>query len=99
MPHTGWLLRTMAECYGMGMTLETYPPAPIVLTAHAEHLGRQEPAVHRYATAAAIVHHLTKQPPEQVGCTASQREDVLSRYRAVLDRQDWRDLAPHEEPR
>jgi hypothetical protein len=29
--HTGRLLKTMADCAGMGTTLEHYPPAPIVL--------------------------------------------------------------------
>jgi hypothetical protein len=89
--HTGRLLRILADCGGMGLTLEHYPPAPIVLAAHAAHLGRQEPTARRYVEAATIADHLTEQPPEKFGCTTAQRHDIVRRYLTVLDRQEWRD--------
>ncbi|WP_198318643.1 hypothetical protein [Pseudofrankia inefficax] len=89
--HTGRLLKIMADCGGMGMTLERYPPAPIVLAAHAAHLGRQMPAVNRYVDAALIAHQLAKRSAERFGCTAEQRDQVVRQYLAVLDRQDWCD--------
>lgn len=58
--HTGRLLHIMADCHGMGMTLEHHPPAPIVLAAHAMHLSHQTPTVARYREAALITYHLTK---------------------------------------
>ncbi len=90
--HTGRLLKTMADCDGMGMTLQHYPPAPAVLAAHAAHLGRQEPAVSRYVNAAVIADHLVNKTPERSGCTTEQRDDLVRQYLAVLDRQDWCDL-------
>ena len=87
--HTGRLLRIMAGCGGMGMTLEHYPPARIVLDAHVAHLGRQTPTVNRYVDAAVIAGQLAQQPPERLGCTEDDRDRLLQRYLAVLDRDDW----------
>ncbi|GAB3854943.1 hypothetical protein GCM10029963_48760 [Micromonospora andamanensis] len=89
--HTGRLLRVMADCGGMGMTLEHYPPAPVVLAAHAAHLAQQSPTANRYVDAAIIAHHLTAKPPNRCGCTAEQRDHIVQQYLAVLDRPDWRD--------
>ncbi|MFI6825325.1 hypothetical protein ACIBJE_30910 [Micromonospora sp. NPDC050187] len=91
--HTGRLLKIMAGCGGMGMTLEHYPPAPIVLAAHVAHLGRQAPAVNRYVDAAVIADHLTHKAPQRSGCTTEQRDQLVRQYLAVLDRQDWCDTA------
>jgi hypothetical protein len=88
--HTGRLLRTMTECQGMSMTLEHYPPAPAVLTAHADHLARQPPTANRYIDAAIIADRMVAQPPERCGCTAEQRDRIVQQYLAVLDRPDWR---------
>ncbi|CRK56872.1 hypothetical protein [Alloactinosynnema sp. L-07] len=87
--HTGRLLHTMAHCNGMGMTLEHYPPAPIVLAAHVAHLSRQTPTANRYVNAALIVDRLTTKAPEQCGCTTEQRDEIVRQYLAVLNRQDW----------
>ncbi len=91
--HTGRLLRVMSDCHGMGTALEHYPPAPTVLAAHADHLGRQTPTESRYVDAALIVHHLTDKVPERCGCTTGQRDEIVRRYRAVLDHPDWCDVA------
>lgn len=89
--HTGRLLRTMADCRGMGLTLEHYPPARIVLAAHATHLGRQAPTVTRYLDAAVLADHLTTKTPPRCGCTPEQRDRIVQQYLAVLDRPDWCD--------
>lgn len=89
--HTGRLVKIMADCGGMGMTLEHYPPAPIVLTAHAAHLALQTPTVHRYVDAAVIADHLKAKPPNRSGCTTEQRDLIVRQYLAVLDRPDWCD--------
>ena len=90
--HTGRLLKIMADCGGMGMTLEHYPPAPIVVAAHAAHLARQTPTPARYVTAAVIADHLSDTAPHQSGCTTEQRDRIVQQYLAVLDRQDWCDM-------
>jgi hypothetical protein len=89
--HTGRLLHTMADCQGMGTTLEHYPPAAIVLAAHVAHLGRQAPTADRYLNAAFIADNLATRPPEQCGCTTEQRDELVRHYLAVLNRQDWCD--------
>ncbi|PZG22627.1 hypothetical protein C1I95_04900 [Micromonospora craterilacus] len=89
--HTGRLLKIMAGCGGMGMTLEHYPPAPVVLAAHVAHLDRQTPTVNRYVDAAVIADHLASDKPERSGCTTEQRDQLVRQYLAVLDRQDWCD--------
>jgi hypothetical protein len=89
--HTGRLLRVLAGCSGMGLTLEDYPPAPDVLAAHAAHRSRQEPSATRYVQTATIAAHLTGNPPRKCGCTAPQRDDIVRRYLTVLDRPEWRD--------
>lgn len=89
--HTGRLLKIMADCDGMGMTLEHYPPAPIVLAAHAARLARQVPTMNRYVDAAVIADHLTGKPPTRCGCTAEQRDHIAQQYLGVLDRPDWCD--------
>lgn len=95
--HTGRLLHTMADCQGMGTTLEHYPPAAIVLAAHAAHLGRQTPTADRYLNAAFIAGHLATKPPGQCGCTTEQRDEIVRHYLTVLNRQDWCD-AIHTNP-
>jgi hypothetical protein len=80
--HAGQVLKVIAGCEGMGMTLATYPHATEALAAHVGHLGRQEPAAHRYVAAALIAYGLVE-----------SRDAVVSRYVAVLDRQDWRATA------
>jgi hypothetical protein len=89
--HTGRLLRILAGCRGMGLTLEDYPPAPMVLAAHAAHVGRQAPTPGRYVEAAMIADHLVDKAPEKCGCTETQRDDIVRGYLAVLDRKEWRD--------
>jgi hypothetical protein len=88
--HTGRLLRIMADCGDMGMTLERYPPAPAVLAAHAAHLAQQSPAANRYVDAAIIANHLTAKSPNRCGCTTEQRDHIVQQYLAVLDRPEWR---------
>jgi len=75
----------------MGMTLEHYPPAPIVLTAHAANLGRQTPTVARYVDAAVIAYYLADDVPDRSGCTTDQRDRIVQQYLSVLNRQDWGD--------
>ncbi|MEV7630691.1 hypothetical protein [Actinoplanes sp. NPDC089786] len=89
--HTGRLLRTMADCAGMGMTLEHYPPASAVLAAHAAHIARQPPTMNRYIDAAMIAHNLVAKPPHQCGCTTEQRDRIVQRYLVVLEQPDWRE--------
>lgn len=98
--HTGRLLAIMTDCGGMGMTLQQYPPASIVLAAHAAHLGQQVPTVNRYVNAAVIADQLAEKAPERSGCTTEQRDRLVQQYLAVLDRQNWcdtvrADLNPH----
>ncbi|GIH89925.1 hypothetical protein Psi01_05550 [Planobispora siamensis] len=88
--HTGRLLSTMAGCSGMGMTLDHYPPAHIVLEAHAGHLSRQAATVSRYTNAAELVGHLARQSPERLGCTPEERDRILQQYLDVLGREAWR---------
>ncbi|GGN52062.1 hypothetical protein GCM10010109_92740 [Actinoplanes campanulatus] len=88
--HTGRLLRTMADCDGMGMTLGHYPPAPVVLAAHAVHLARQPPTANRYVDAAMIADYLAAKPSNRCGCTAEQRDRIVQQYLAVLEQPDWR---------
>ncbi|HWS34924.1 MAG TPA: hypothetical protein VN408_19565 [Actinoplanes sp.] len=87
--HTGRLLRIMAGCDGMGMTLEHYQPAPAVLAAHAAHLARQEPTAERFIDAACIADHLLSQDPGRCGGTAELRDRMVRQYLAVLERPDW----------
>jgi hypothetical protein len=89
--HTGRLLRTMADCGSMGMTLEHYPPAPVVLAAHAAHLAQQSPTAKRYVDAAMIADYLIARPPNRCGCTDEQRDRIVQQYLAVLEQPDWRD--------
>lgn len=89
--HTGRLLATMADCYGMGTTLGDYPPAAIVLTAHAGHLARQTPTVDRYVNAAVIADELSTKPPERTGCDPGQRDRIVRRYLAVIEQPAWSD--------
>ncbi|GII33491.1 hypothetical protein [Planotetraspora mira] len=71
------------------MTLGHYPPARIVLQAHADHLSRQVPSVNRYVNTAVIADHLTQKPPERLSCTAEDRNRILQQYLATLNRDDW----------
>ncbi|MFI7152872.1 hypothetical protein ACIBO2_48805 [Nonomuraea sp. NPDC050022] len=87
--HTGRLLKTMADCGGMGLTLERYPLARIVLDAYVGHLSRQTATLNRYVDAAMIADHLAQKPAERLGYTPEQRDRLVRRYLAVLDREDW----------
>ncbi|MEV6604633.1 hypothetical protein [Kutzneria sp. NPDC051319] len=86
--HTGRLLVIMADCEGMGTTLQHYPPAFAVLTAHATHFARLEPSTRRYIDAAVIADRLAADP-EKRGCTAAQADDLVRRYLDVLNRPEW----------
>ena len=90
--HTGRLLGIMAGCAGMGMTLASYPPARVVLAAHAAHLARQAPSAHRYVDAAVIADHLAEERPTRGGDCApyEQRTALVRDYLAVLVRPEWR---------
>jgi hypothetical protein len=79
----------MADCAGMGMTLEHYPPAAIVLRRHAELLETQVPTVARYLTVAVLARQLATKEPQRLGCTVEQRDEVLARYLTVLNSTDW----------
>lgn len=70
--HTSWLLIVMSEAGGMGMTLDTYPPADLVLAAHAEALSRLPltPARHHAAT--------------RLAAAAERWPKAVSRYQALL---------------
>ncbi|MEN3611364.1 hypothetical protein AAH979_17615 [Plantactinospora sp. ZYX-F-223] len=87
--HTGRLLRVMTRCGGMGMTIDHYPPARAVLAAHAGHLGRQAPDLDRYLDAAVIADRLAELPPDGREWIGTDREPILARYLAVLQRDDW----------
>jgi hypothetical protein len=87
--HTGRLLRIMTSCSGMGMSLEEYPPARIVLGAHSAHLNRQAPAIDRFVEAAMVAYGLS----EVSGPVGAQRELIVRQYVEVLDREDWCDAA------
>ncbi|RVX38888.1 hypothetical protein EDD27_1216 [Nonomuraea polychroma] len=87
--NTSRMLNIMAQCSGMGMTLERYPPARVVLEAHVGHLARQAPATGRYVNAAAIADHLASKAPEQIGCAPEHRDHLVRSYLAVLDREEW----------
>jgi hypothetical protein len=89
--HTGRLLTVMACYEGLGMTLETYPPASIVLRRHAELLQAQTPTVARYITSAVLAYQLANREPHRLGCTASQRDLLVAQYLSVLNRTDWCD--------
>ena len=89
--HTAELLTVMAYCGGMGTTLEHYPPAHAVLEAHVGHFERQRPTLVRRRRATYLVDNLTRLGTI-AGATAEHRTGLLDRYRAVLDRDDWREV-------
>jgi hypothetical protein len=91
--HTGRLLKIMVDCAGRGRTLEHFPPGPIVLAVHAAHLGQQTPSVSRYIDAVVIADHLVTKAPEKCGCSTEQRDHIVQQYLAILNRQDWCDIA------
>jgi hypothetical protein len=78
--HTGRLMRIMTGCHGMGMTIDDYPPAPLVLAAHVAHLARQAPTVDRYVDAATIADHL-----------AGTGGGLTRDYLAILEQPAWCD--------
>ncbi|QFZ17297.1 hypothetical protein [Saccharothrix syringae] len=86
--HTGRLLVVLGCASGMGTTLGGYPPARAVVEAHAGHLARQAPTADRFATAVSIASDLAG-PKAVAGATREQRDDLVERYRAVLDRDAW----------
>ncbi|WP_199747995.1 hypothetical protein [Actinomadura sp. WAC 06369] len=87
--HTGRLLSILGQCSGMGMTLERYPPARIVLDAFVRHLGRQQPSLRRYLYAANIADHLAQGAPANIGCTDLEHRQLVDRYLSVLNSDDW----------
>lgn len=89
--HAGRLLRAMARCAGMGMTLAAYPPARAVIAAHAGHLGRQQPTFSRWTTAAILAGHLTG--PGSIGFSDADRQGLADAYASVLNRADWTAVA------
>lgn len=91
--HTGRLLKIMTASRGMGMTWKHYPPARLVLEAHAGHLARQAPTISRYIDAAVIADHLAQTSPDHLGIAPDQRQRLLERYLAVLRRTDWTTMA------
>lgn len=81
--HTSRLLIVMSEAQGMGMTLDTYPPADLVLSAHADALGTLPPTQDRHRAAT------------QLADVADGRwPDPLRRYRALLARPEWAAVSP-----
>ena len=89
--HAGRLLRAMADCAGMGMTLAAYPPARAVIAAHAGHLGRQQPTFSRWTTAVILAGHLTG--PGSIGFSEADRQRLADAYALVLNRADWTAVA------
>ncbi len=90
--HTGLLLTIMADSRGMGLTLDHYPPTPVVIAAHAEHAGRLEPTVGRFVTCAQLAGYL-RQPTMQLSWPSGRREQVLENYLSLLDREAWCSVA------
>lgn len=70
--HTSCLLIVMSEAGGMGMTLDTYPPADLVLAAHADALSRLPPTQARRHAATALAEAADGRWPE-----------AFRRYRAL----------------
>ncbi|MEV4889213.1 hypothetical protein AB0K48_07485 [Nonomuraea sp. NPDC055795] len=91
--HTGRLLKIMAECGGMGMTWQHYPPISVVLDAHVGHLARQVPTVSRYLDAACIADHLSRMPPDTLELDPDRQDHLLARYLTVVNRSDWSKMA------
>jgi hypothetical protein len=87
--HTCDLLIAMANCAGTGATLSSYPPGPRVLAALAGHRGEQRATVQRFVGTAVLADHLASMTPEELGLSADQRADLVRRFLAVLDRDDW----------
>lgn len=91
--HTGRLLAIMADCGGMGMTLGHYPPAGVVLEAHAGHAHRLEPTLQRYFVVAQLADYLHHSAAEALALPAGQRERILGSYLSMLAREDWSEVA------
>ncbi|MEU3961835.1 hypothetical protein AB0F42_18735 [Streptomyces buecherae] len=87
--HIGRLLHCMSDCGGMGLTLAHYPHAKAALEAHARHVGSLSPTTERYFTIALLTQHLTTEPPDAAGCSATQREAIRATYLDILDRAEW----------
>lgn len=86
--HTAELLVVMSYCGGMGMTVDDYPPAHAVLDAHVGHFEHQRPTAARLRLVTSLVGHLAGRKP--AGVTAEHQARLIERYRAVLDREEWR---------
>jgi hypothetical protein len=91
--HVGRLLHVMSGCAGMGLTLAHYPHAGAVLEAHARHASSLSPTIERYFTIAVLTQHLATTPSKAAGCTAAQQEALQATYLAVLDREEWTQVA------
>jgi hypothetical protein len=91
--HTGRLLAVMANCGGMGMTLGHYPPAGVVLEAHAGYAHRLEPTLQRYFTVAQLADYLHQAGAEELALPAAQRERILRSYLSMLATEDWSEVA------
>jgi hypothetical protein len=90
--HTGRVLMIMTACYGTGTTLDAYPPACIVLEAHAKHTRHLAPTEQRYFVTAQLADYL-HQKPTQLAWPPGQRELVLNTYLSLLNRDDWIEIA------
>lgn len=77
--HTGRLLLVMSAAEGMGLSLERYPPADIVLAAHAERVSELPPTAARYTSVTQLADALSD----------GHWPEPLRRYRALLARPDW----------
>jgi hypothetical protein len=56
-------------------------------------VGSLGPTVGRYFTLAMLTQYLATRPPEAAGCTAAQQEALRATYSAVLDREEWTQVA------
>ena len=83
--HTSRLLIVMSDAQGMGMTLDTYPPADLVLAAHAAALGALPPTPSRHRAATRLADIADARWPE-----------AFCRYRALLARPEWAAVSPPE---
>ncbi|OBG24663.1 hypothetical protein A5764_09415 [Mycobacterium sp. 852002-51057_SCH5723018] len=87
--HTCLLMNIMATCAGMGITLSDYPPGPCVLAALADHRSQQRPTAARYIDTAVLTDRLASMTLEELGLNGDQRGELVRRFLAVLNRDDW----------
>lgn len=95
--HTGRLLACMASCAGMGMTLKHYPPAGIVLEAHARHISRLPPTPERSSDIATLARYIRESAAEELNWPPEQQARVLNAY--LHQRSDTQELLSQRESR